>query len=201
MTDNRRLQRIWEELARATVDRRHAWRYCVLATVKTKGRVDVALDEAREEALGVPLSAASARIVVLREVAASTRTLTVFTDSRSDKVAELTPHPHATLLFWHPRRMWQVRAQARVTILHEGERREQIWSRIKESPSSRDYLSALPPGAPLSSSVLSTEKEHHFAILDATVQAFDSLELRPDGHCRYRVEYRPSGPMVTELQP
>ena len=62
------------------------------------------------------------------------------------------------------------------------------WARLKLSPAAQDYLSPLPPGAPLTAAPSRPQPDRdsrsHFAVVQAQVQAMDWLELRPGGHRR-----------------
>lgn len=157
----------WFELARAAGDTSHPWRTPVLATVEPGG-----------------LPSADARTVVLREVDATTHTLVFFTDSRSRKVAQLRAQPHGTLLFWSPAIGWQLRCAVVLQAQDEGLAVSSRWARIRLSPSAQDYLSPLPPGAPLEATPAALAQRENFAVVTAAVQSIDWLELHPAGHRR-----------------
>jgi pyridoxamine 5'-phosphate oxidase len=91
---------VWRELARAPHDRHHEWRTPVLCTTDD----------------GLP----DARVVVLREAEANTRTLRVYTDARSAKVHQLLAQPQAVLVVWSKRLSWQLRIAATVTVAIDG---------------------------------------------------------------------------------
>jgi pyridoxine/pyridoxamine 5'-phosphate oxidase len=110
--------------ARAPHDPQHPWHTPVLAT--TDGDVG------------------DARTIVLRDVDAVRRRLTIFTDARSPKVAQLTAHPLGTLVFWSPALGWQLRLRVRLEAQRDGLAISSHWARLKLSPAAHDYLSALP---------------------------------------------------------
>jgi pyridoxamine 5'-phosphate oxidase len=157
---------IWRELERATLDREHGWRTPVLATIDA----------------GAP----DARVVILREVDAAARRLGVFSDARAAKIAQLAATPRATLVAWSPRLGWQLRLRLEVRVETEGLAVTSHWARVKLSPSARDYLSAIAPGAPLQAAGTPphARQRNHFAVLQAQVLAIDWLELHRDGHRR-----------------
>ena len=161
-------QRIWVELGRATQDRHHAWRTPVLATIGAEATPD-------------------ARTVVLREADSRLFNLRFYTDSRSTKVADLSTHPRASLVFWSKRLSWQLRVQVSFTIHTTGQVVDSVWSRVSQSASAADYLSAQAPGTPFSvpKSELLPDK-HHLAVLSAVVHEIDWLELAKGGHRRAR---------------
>jgi pyridoxamine 5'-phosphate oxidase len=157
-------QACWQGLSQAAADRGDDWRTLVLATV----------DGER----------ADARIVILREVDAPARELLFYTDGRSPKVAQLQRCPQATLLAWSARRAWQLRIGARLRVATDGLEVSSRWARLKLSPSASDYLSPLPPGAPIGQSLPDLASRSHFAVVVAAVESIDWLELHAAGQRR-----------------
>ena len=128
---------------------------------------------------------ADARTVILREVDGDARVLRIFTDERAGKVAQLMSHPCGTVVMWSPALGWQLRCRVRLTVQSQGLAATSRWALVKLSPSAQDYLSALPPGAPLQGDELTLPSpQPHFAIVEAKVLAIDWLELHRDGHRR-----------------
>ena len=157
---------VWQQLGRCVTDKAHAWRTPVLATV----------DGER----------ADARTVVLREVDARTRQLLIYTDERAGKVHQLLNHPRGTLVMWSPALGWQLRCRVRLSLEMSGLAASSRWARIRLSPAAQDYLSPLPPGTPLQDQapMHPPVKRDYFAVIDATVESLDWLELHADGHRR-----------------
>lgn len=158
---------VWRQLARAPRDKHHAWRTPVLAT--------------RHGEL------ADARTVVLREIDGPSRTLLIYTDERAGKVAQLQQHPLGTLVMWSSSLGWQLRCRVRLALMPSGLATSSRWARIKLSPAGQDYLSPLPPGAPLDApQALPHEAvaREHFGVIEAQVESIDWLELHRDGHRR-----------------
>ena len=161
---------VWAELELAARSKAHEWRTPVLATVDG--------------------DAADARTVVLREVDAQQNRLTVFTDQRAGKVAQLLSHPRACFVMWSPTLGWQLRCRVVLTLQTTG--LAGFWERIKLTPSAQDYLAALSPGAPLNASSQAAPgpgeptpaQSPCFAVVNAQVQSIDWLELHRDGHRR-----------------
>lgn len=154
----------WRELVLAARDREHPWRVLTLATV----------DGER----------ADARSVIVREVRQDSRSLVFYTDRRSQKVEQLRRHPQATLVGWSRALCWQVRLRVSLEIADSGLDVSSRWARVKLSPSAQDYLAALPPGTPVQQYQPERATREHFAVVTATVQELDWLELHPDGHRR-----------------
>lgn len=157
---------LWRELAAAPIDKRHPWRTPVLAT--TDGDL------------------ADARTVVLREVDVPRRRLTVYSDARAAKVAQLTAHPLGTLVLWSPTLSWQLRLRVRLRVHDTGLTVSSHWARLKLSPAATDYLSPLAPGSMLGSDVAVRDERSHFALIVAEVLVVDWLELHAQGHRRAR---------------
>jgi pyridoxamine 5'-phosphate oxidase len=172
--------RFWAILERATSDRRHAWRFCAFGTCGLASH-----------------AAPSARMVVLRAVDRRTRSLTFFSDVRSQKIAELAANPAVSLLFWDTKAQWQLRMQAHVEVVKNGEALDNHWQRIKSTRGALDYQSVLRPGAPLNdvqgsgaaTALHSDAGLHAFSMLCATASTCDSLELRREGHRRAYFDY------------
>jgi hypothetical protein len=157
---------IWHELSHCVTDKAHPWRTPVLATVNVE--------------------MADARTVVLREVDARTKQLLIYSDERAGKVHQLLNHPHGTLVMWSPALGWQLRCRVRLALEMSGLAASSRWARIRLSPAAQDYLSPLPPGTPLQGAtpVQVPVKRDYFAVIDASVESLDWLELHADGHRR-----------------
>ena len=158
---------LWHELLRAPRDKHHEWRTPVLATRDGES--------------------ADARSVVLREVDQSSRSLRVFTDSRSPKVAQMGAHPQGTVVMWSSRLSWQLRLRVLMQVETDGLALASRWARLKLSPGAQDYLSPLAPGSVLDGSSAAVSVVHdrgHFALVTLLVQSIDWLELHAEGHRR-----------------
>lgn len=155
---------IWAELNAALHTRGHAWRQAVLAT--TDG------------------TAADARTVILRDVDAAERTLTMYTDERSAKVRQIGSHPRGTLVLWSALLGWQLRLQVQLAVESEGLTVSSRWARLKMTPAAQDYLSPWPPGSVVTTPRPERGTRDFFAVLTASVLAIDWLELHAEGHRR-----------------
>ena len=159
---------VWRELAAAVEGKHHPWRVAVLATVDGQ--------------------AADARSVVLRDFQADTRTLLIYTDSRSPKAAQLAAHPLGTLVLWSAELSWQLRLKVALTLQSSGLQVSSRWARLKLTPAAQDYLSPLPPGSPLNVPAPERQSRDHFAVLAAQILSVDWLELHASGHRRARFD-------------
>lgn len=180
----------WQELVAAARGRGHAWRMLALATV------------APPDAAG-DAPVADVRTVVLREVEADARLLVFYTDSRSPKVAQLRAQPRVTLMCWSPALSWQLRMRVHTAVDTGGLGVSSRWARLKMHPAAQDYLSPLPPGAALDTPAHQTppapdrDSREHFAVVFATVERIDWLELHAEGHRRAVFDGHGAGHWVT----
>lgn len=164
-------QQIWKELGRASVDRHHAWRTPVLATMGCDG-------------------SPNARTVVLRKVDINQQTLCFYTDARSAKVRELAIEPKAVLAFWSARLNWQLRVKVEISVVSEGPELQVHWQRVKQSASAGDYMATDAPGTERPTGFSTAQNlsgDHHFALLNAQVLQMDWLELGHGAHRRARL--------------
>jgi hypothetical protein len=156
---------VWRQLALCAGDKTHPWRTSVLATIHGER--------------------ADARLVVIREVDTRQKQLIFYTDERAGKVAQLLNHPHGTMVMWCPKLAWQLRCRVRLAMEMSGLAASSRWARIRLSPAAQDYLSPLPPGTALPAVPAHPPvARDYFAVIDASIEAIDWLELHPDGHRR-----------------
>ena len=164
-------QQIWKELGRASVDRHHACRTPVLATLGCDG-------------------SPNARTVVLRKVDTNQQTLCFYTDARSTKVSELTKEPKAALTFWSGRLNWQLRVKVEISVATDGPELQALWQRVQQSASAGDYMATEAPGTERPTGFGTAQNlsgDHHFALLNAQVLQMDWLELGHGAHRRARL--------------
>jgi len=161
---------IWRELGRAVRTKGHGWRMGVLATVDQ--------------------GAADARSVVLRDLELQSRTLLIYTDSRSPKAQQMQAEPQGKLVLWSEPLGWQLRLSVALTLETSGLRVSSRWAQLKLTPAAHDYLSPLPPGSVLGGAAAAPERtsRDHFAVIAARVEAVDWLELHSNGHRRARFD-------------
>ena len=177
-------QACWNELTRAASDKGHAWRMIALATVAAPADDGAA-------------TMADLRSVVLRAVNPQERTLMFFTDARSPKVAQIQRQPAGTLLAWCRQLSWQLRLRVQLEVETSGLAVSSRWARLKMKPAAQDYLSPLPPGAPVEHLRPERGTRDHFAVVHARVQSIDWLELHADGHRRAVFDQRGQGQWLT----
>jgi len=157
---------LWRELTAAPHDPQHPWRTAVLAT--TDGEIG------------------DARTVVLRNTDSAAKRLTLFSDARTPKVAQLSAHPVGTMVMWSPALSWQVRLRVELQVHADGLAVSSYWAHLKLSPAAHDYLSALAPGSALDNALGARGERAHFALITADVLSVDWVELHAMGRRRAR---------------
>lgn len=112
--------------------------------------------------------------------------LSIYTDSRSPKVSQLSEDPNAQLLLWDQQQRWQLRCSATAQRVTDEAALAELWQRIGASASAQDYLGAQPPGELLQSG-LNSRTEPALAILRFRITEIDWLALDRAGHKRQRL--------------
>jgi pyridoxamine 5'-phosphate oxidase len=147
------------------------------------------------------LGRARVRYVVLRDVDASAATITVTTDARSAKIADVQQQPVGEITFWLPDIRVQLRLLCRWKIIKSDSRnpteiamRMAAWTRL--SPATQKTFFQPTPGKKCGSTnrqrpltpVDLSEPPASFAALIGTVGAIDALDLSTNPHTR--IQYR-----------
>ena len=167
----------WQMLGRGVQDRRTAFHTPVLATCGPDGP--------------------QARVLVLRALDVSSRTLTFHTDTRSAKFSELAFDPRVAITFYDAARKAQVRISGVASLHVNNALSHQRWTASRPS-SLRCYLGAQPglistiptsglphqvegqePGMPEL-----TSAEPHFAVLQIAAHRLEWLHLHTRGQRR-----------------
>lgn len=177
--------RVWQELIRATKDKRHAWKRPAFASIGLDGNPQV-------------------RTIVLRHANQSLSTLDAYTDLRSPKCQEISKCNRAQLAFWSERLSWQLRVSVDASIHRHGDLVDSAWASVSQSKSSKDYLGNQAPGSLMSLNKIDDEfhsegtPNHHLAVLSFKVISMDWLELGKDLHRRAQINLDGT---VTALNP
>ena len=172
------LQLAQSELSRSNADRKHPFRFFWLTTSGDFPEV---------------------RTVVNRGVGTDLSVL-LFTDARSPKVDQIHNSPKVSALFYHPKRMLQVRMRALAHLIgpEDGEYGD-LLERVRQSASIQDYTTLVPPGSVLSAgSVPEFGKEVHFMAIRLVPAELDVLLLSREGH--QRSLYQRDGSGWTEIR-
>lgn len=165
------LDDIWEilqkEFSKAVNLKRHPFKYVVLSTVGA-GQVH-------------------SRYVVLRKYTDNHKFL-IFTDSRTDKIADLITNHACNLLCYHPGKSMQVRITGNAVIHQSIDTTQRYWNGVKNH-SAKSYNSILSPGTEINNpqeAYLWTEPpgSDHFTVLEIIPSTIEVLQLNRDHHIR-----------------
>ncbi|MEM6347574.1 MAG: pyridoxamine 5'-phosphate oxidase family protein [Bacteroidota bacterium] len=104
-------QKCWDQLLRASVDKKHPMREITMATLKLDGSVDQ-------------------RMVVLRLAERSSLSINTYTDLRAQKVAQIKVHPQLHYLAWHPKQRLQLRLKCEAQLHSNDEISRSAWQKL-----------------------------------------------------------------------
>ena len=171
---------IISDIRRATVDSQHPYRYAGLSTVN-------------------PTSGVTSRTVVLRQLINDDQLL-IYTDSRTQKVKDITNDNRVSLLCYHHGKQRQVRLNGRATVMHEGLLYNQCLKKIS-TRAARDYNTDLPPGTIYHGDPQVTREEEivHFGLISIIIEIMDYLIIGRPEHQRIRFEKSGEGWIGTTL--
>jgi len=158
---------IWALLQHASADRNSAMRWPTLATVDTGGHPQ-------------------ARTIVLRGVDIPKRTLFAYTDTRSEKVGQLTTKSSAQLHFFDPQEMQQIRIETDTMLHTSGKLWEHHWSAISER-AKLDYATISRPGQTGDIGHDLAQAKDNFCVLEFHALRADWLTLERSGHTRAKL--------------
>ncbi|MDP5101212.1 MAG: pyridoxamine 5'-phosphate oxidase family protein, partial [Nonlabens sp.] len=127
------------------------------------------------------------RYVVLRKYLENNRFL-IFTDSRTEKIADLTTNDACNLLCYHSGKSLQVRILGKAIIHYNNSVTQNYWNGVKNH-SAKAYTSVLPPG-----SVIKNPQEAYswnepatsayFTVVEIIPSTIEVLQLNRDQHIR-----------------
>ncbi|NRA93046.1 MAG: pyridoxamine 5'-phosphate oxidase family protein [Psychroserpens sp.] len=167
-------QHILEDLKRELINgfakKRHPFRYFYLGTIHD--------DKPRQ------------RTVVMRKMLPDF-TVVVFTDSRSKKVSDIQSNSNVSALFYHPKKLMQIRLEGRAELVSDPELLKKHWNNIPEN-SRKDYITTLAPGADLKNPdhVDYDQTNPNFCILHIIPETIEYLQLKRPNHLRVQFTKR-----------
>jgi pyridoxamine 5'-phosphate oxidase len=170
-SENESPSEIWKsishELHRGALDSKHPFRFTNLGTIGKTGP--------------------EIRTVVIRSINTNLE-FYIFTDFRSEKVAELSANSSATLHFYHPGKRVQVRVKAITEVHNQDEVSETYWSKV-QGEAQKAYTSTLAPSMRVSDPNQGfdwTENgdDRFFAVLKFIPESIEALQLNGLRHLR-----------------
>ncbi len=150
-----------KQLSRASVERSHQMREVVLSTT-------------------LP----SARILILRNFEQENHTLLFYTDSRTQKCAEIKEMDSVHLLAYDDKKRLQIRMSGKAKIITSGPTFET--HKEKALTYSRDYSSILKPSTTQETNEVSFGQENYFCLIEIRVDSYDVLKLQKPYHLRVK---------------
>ncbi|MEN8928819.1 MAG: pyridoxamine 5'-phosphate oxidase family protein [Flavobacteriales bacterium] len=158
------LESLKRELINGHVKRGHPFRYFTLGTSKS--------------------NAPQLRTVVLRKVK-SDFVILVYTDLRSQKIAEIKENNAVSALFYHPKKLIQIKIEGSAEIITDKDELKPFWGNISDK-SKKDYTTNLAPGCIIKSpnKVDYTNEVNHFCMLKIKPTYIEYLKLTRPNHIR-----------------
>ncbi|MEM6517039.1 MAG: pyridoxamine 5'-phosphate oxidase family protein [Bacteroidota bacterium] len=158
------LEEIKRELINGYSKKRHPFRYFALATISG--------DRPRQ------------RKVVLRKLL-DDLTILFYTDERSKKVSNIEDNQNVSALFYHPKKLMQVRLDGKAEIVKNQGELDRFWGNIQDS-SKKDYITERAPGTTIKNpdNVEYLENENHFCAIKIVPDSIEYLRLKRPNHLR-----------------
>lgn len=158
-------QELEVELQKGTSKKGHPFRYGTLGTV----------------GLG---TTARLRTIVLRKVSEDLK-LVFYTDRRSRKIGHIKENNSVSLLFYHPKKLLQLKIEGRASIVSDNEELKKYWAGVQPT-SRKDYTTASAPGSPISNpdDVEYVEEKNYFTIVEIESSKIEYLKLKRPNHLR-----------------
>jgi pyridoxamine 5'-phosphate oxidase len=170
-SENESPSEIWKsishELHRGALDSKHPFRYINLGTIGKTGP--------------------EIRTVVIRSISHDLEFF-IFTDLRSEKVADLSANSTATLHFYHPGKRVQIRIKTKTEIHHQDELSKSFWSKV-QGEAQKAYTSTLAPSMPISDPNQGFDwpekgDDRFFTVLKFIPESIEALQLNGLRHLR-----------------
>ena len=155
------------------------------------------------------------RTVILRQFGLTERVLVCHTDSRANKVREMSNQADVCWLFYHPKKKVQLRISGPATLHTDDRFADEQWAATK-IPSRLNYCAVEPPGTCLElpssglpdfllnkvSTLINTESgRKNFMVIAGQIKSLDWLQLSLLGNRRARFDWTPAGLQATWLVP
>lgn len=161
----------WEELTKdlhqGVSKKGHPFRYCTLGTIGLERMPRL-------------------RTVVLRRVSTA-MDLFIYTDLRSKKILHIKENNRVSLLFYHPKKLMQLKVEGLAKIHKDGEYLQKYWAGIQPK-SRKDYTTTQAPGSAISNpdEVEYLEDKDYFCMVEIEPFKIEYLKLKRPNHLRIR---------------
>ncbi|MDX1313963.1 MAG: pyridoxamine 5'-phosphate oxidase family protein, partial [Eudoraea sp.] len=126
------------------------------------------------------------RTVVLRHLDDELK-LTFYTDARSKKMMHLKENNKVGLLFFHPKKLLQIRIEGLARVIKDEETLKKYWPGIQPK-ARKDYTTVAPPGTFLEhpDQLEYLDEENHFCMVTVETFKMEYLKLQRPYHIRVR---------------
>ncbi len=154
-----------KELHKATTEKGHPFRCATLGTV----------------GLG---TMARLRTVVIRGYS-ETDGITFYTDKRSKKVMHLKENPKASILFYHPTKLLQLRIEGIASINNNREELKAYWENISKE-AKKDYTTTEAPGTKVENieTIEYLNESNNFCVVTLVPHKIEYLKLSNPQHIK-----------------
>ncbi|WP_411895101.1 pyridoxamine 5'-phosphate oxidase family protein [Winogradskyella sp. A2] len=124
------------------------------------------------------------RTVVLRKLL-DDFTFVFFTDSRSQKVIDIKNNKSVSALFYHPKKLLQIRVEGEAKIISDESTLNNYWENINDN-SKKDYTTYLKPGSIIKNpdNVSYNLEAHNFCVIHIVPHTIEYLQLKRPNHLR-----------------
>lgn len=158
------LEEARQELVNGHAKKRHPFRYFTFATV----------------ANGTPKQ----RTVVLRKTLVDL-SLVFYTDRRTQKLKEIQNTPECSALFYHPKKLLQLRIEGTAQLITDKEQIASYWHTVQAS-SRNDYTINIAPGTPIKNpdEVHYNTEGNYFCPVKIVPHTIEYLRLKRPNHLR-----------------
>jgi len=155
------------------------------------------------------------RTVILRQFRFTERVLVCHTDSRANKVRQMSNQADVCWLFYHPKKKVQLRISGPATLHTDDRLADEQWAATK-IPTRLNYCAVEPPGTCLELpssglpdfllnkvlTLINTEiGRKNFMVIAGQIKSLDWLQLSILGNRRARFDWTPAGLQATWLIP
>lgn len=158
-------EQLKRELGKGCSKKGHPFRYFTLATVDNSNNP-------------------KQRTVVLRKVQSEVELL-FYTDIRSSKIEQLLNNTNVSALFYHPKKLLQLKVEGKAEIVNDTEIIASLWSGIPLK-SRKDYTSQHAPGSLINNpdEIDYLNEGNHFCIVRIIPKQIEYLRLKRPNHLR-----------------
>lgn len=158
------LEECRRELINGYTKKHHPFRYLTLATLYNQ--------QPRQ------------RTVILRKLI-SDFNLIIYTDTRSQKIHDIQSNSSISALFYHPKKLLQVKLIGTASLISSAQEIESYWQHIPKN-SRKDYITQHAPGTPIKNPdhVEYLPDQANFGVLQVAPTSIEILQLKRPNHLR-----------------